>query len=225
MTCLWVLDVGTGQERLVADPAALDGINGELPARERARRERTREQAGGIVTFATDTGMTLAAFALGGRVYLADLAEQAAAGPREAGALSPALDPRPDPAGQRVAYVCQGALRVVEPGTGEDAVIAGAGGTPGVTFGLAEFVAAEEMGRQRGYWWAPDGSALLVARVDETPVNRWHIADPANPQRPATERRLPGGWHAERGRLAAAGPAGRQAGTGGLGPGRVSRTW
>jgi dipeptidyl-peptidase 4 len=48
-------------------------------------------------------------------------------------------------------------------------------------FGMAEFVAAEEMGRTRGYWWAPDGSAILVARVDETPVQRWHIADPANP--------------------------------------------
>jgi dipeptidyl-peptidase-4 len=27
-----------------------------------------------------------------------------------------------------------------------------------VTFGLAEFIAAEEMGRTRGYWWSPDGS-------------------------------------------------------------------
>ena len=35
----------------------------------------------------------------------------------------------------------------------------------------------------RGYWWAPDGEALLVARVDEAPVRRWHIADPANPDR------------------------------------------
>jgi dipeptidyl-peptidase 4 len=46
---------------------------------------------------------------------------------------------------------------------------------------LAEFVAAEEMGRMRGYWWAPDGMALLVARVDNSAINRWHIADPANP--------------------------------------------
>jgi dipeptidyl-peptidase 4 len=55
-----------------------------------------------------------------------------------------------------------------------------------VTFGLPEFVAAEEMDRARGYWWAPDGSALLVARVDETAVARWHIADPARPEREAT---------------------------------------
>ena len=191
VTCLWVLDVGTGQERLVADPTALHAIDGDLPAEEKARRERTREQAGGIVAFATDTGMTVASFALAGRVYLADLTDPAAATPREAGARSPALDPRMDPTGTRVAYVCQGALRILETGTGQDTAVADAGAGPGVTFGLAEFIAAEEMGRTRGYWWAPDGSALLVARVDETPVNRWHIADPANPQRPATEVAYP----------------------------------
>ena len=43
------------------------------------------------------------------------------------------------------------------------------------------------MGRLRGYWWAPDGSAILTARVDERPVQRWHIADPANPDRPAAD--------------------------------------
>ena len=135
VTCLWVLDVDTGQERLVADPAALGAISGDLPAEERARRERSREQAGGIVAFATDTGMTVAAFALAGQVYVADLADHADPGPRLAGALSLALDPRPDPTGKRVAYVCQGTLRVVEPGTGNDIAIAGAGSNPGVTLG------------------------------------------------------------------------------------------
>src|SRR2546430_9011339 len=45
--------------------------------------------------------------------------------------------------------------------------------------------------RTRGYWWSPDGSALLAARVDETPVNRWHIADPANPDRAPAEVAYP----------------------------------
>ena len=60
-----------------------------------------------------------------------------------------------------------------------------------MTFGLPEFIAAEEMGRTRGYWWSPDGAALLAARVDETPVNRWHIADPANPDRTPAEVAYP----------------------------------
>ena len=60
-----------------------------------------------------------------------------------------------------------------------------------MTFGLPEFIAAEEMDRHRGYWWAPDGSALLVARVDESPVTRWHIADPAHPERVPAEVAYP----------------------------------
>ena len=71
--------------------------------------------------------------------------------------------------------------------TGHDTLLADPGGAPGLSFGLAEFVAAEEMGRLRGYWWAPDGSAVLVARVDETPVQQWFIADPAHPDRAPAE--------------------------------------
>ncbi|HUY44503.1 MAG TPA: prolyl oligopeptidase family serine peptidase [Streptosporangiaceae bacterium] len=190
VTCLWQVHVSTGQEELVADPAALEASDADLPAQEKARRERAREQAGGIVSYATDSEMSVAAFGLGGRVYVAGLA--GLAGPaREIGARAPALDPRPDPSGSRIGYVCAGALHVIEPGTGEDTVLADPGSGHSAQFGLAEFVAAEEMGRMRGYWWAPDGSAILTARVDEAPVHRWYIADPANPARPATEVAYP----------------------------------
>ena len=119
---------------------------------------------------------------------------------RELALQAPALDPRPDPSGRRVAYVSRGALRVANLGANDegdtgDRVIAGPADTPGsnagVTYGLAEFIAAEEMGRTRGYWWAPDGTAVLVARVDETPVTRWYIADPANPGRSPAEVAYP----------------------------------
>jgi dipeptidyl-peptidase 4 len=192
VTCLWVLDVGRGTERLVADPLALGRGEQDLPPEERARRERVREQAGGIVAYATDADLTVAVFSWSGRVYAVDLA--ADADPREVAVPGPVLDPRPDPAGKRLAYVRAGALRVASlvtsagGGPADDQVLAGA---DGVTFGLAEFIAAEEMGRYRGYWWSPDGSALLVARVDETPVNRWHIADPANPDREPAEVAYP----------------------------------
>ncbi len=39
VTCLWALDLSEQAERLVVDPAALDGSLDE-PAEERARRER-----------------------------------------------------------------------------------------------------------------------------------------------------------------------------------------
>jgi dipeptidyl-peptidase 4 len=198
VTCLWLLDAGTGREWLVADPAALPagpggpGATGEEPAEERARRERSREQAAGIVAFATDDALTIAVFAVAGRIYLADLrAGPGAQAVRALPAATPALDPRPDPTGRRVAYVHAGALRITDLATGHHRQLIGPDGVPGLSYGLAEFIAAEEMDRQRGYWWAPDGSALLVARVDTSGVNRWHIADPAHPGRPGTEVAYP----------------------------------
>ena len=72
VNCLWVLDTGTGAERLVADPVALGG-GADLTLREKARRERVREQATGIVAFACDSTLSLAAFVLAGQVYVAGL--------------------------------------------------------------------------------------------------------------------------------------------------------
>jgi dipeptidyl-peptidase-4 len=189
VTCLWMLDVGTGRERLAADPADAGAAGAAMTDQERAIRERTRERAAGIVGFATDTALTVAAFVLAGRVYMADLTGDAP--PRAIPARVPAFDPRPDPSGQRVAYVCDGALRVTDLAAGEDVTVIGPDPAPGASYGLAEFIAAEEMGRTRGYWWSPGGTALLVARVDNTPVQRWYISEPASPARPATEVAYP----------------------------------
>ncbi|HEV8220851.1 MAG TPA: prolyl oligopeptidase family serine peptidase [Streptosporangiaceae bacterium] len=191
VTCLWQLDTATGQEELVADPAALGAGHDEDPA-ERARRERSREQAAGIVAVSCDAQARLAVFAVAGQVYVAGLTPDAPGGPgvRPVPALAPAADPRPDPAGTLVAYACGGSLRVIGLAGGSDRVVAGPEGA-GVTHGLAEFIAAEEMRRMRGYWWAPDSSALLVARVDENPVPRWFIADPADPATAPAQVRYP----------------------------------
>jgi dipeptidyl-peptidase-4 len=187
VSCLWQADAASGEERLVADPRALGADDENLSPEERARRERVRETGSGIVAYATDERHTLAVFALSGQVYAAPLGEPGN-GPRLVATQTPALDPRPDPAGRRIAYVHSGALRVADLETGDDSIVAA---EDGVTFGLAEFVASEEMGRFRGYWWSPDGSRLLVARVDESDVKRWHIADPANPDQAPAEVRYP----------------------------------
>ena len=179
---LWVLELASGAERLAADPAALlgDGAD-DLPPEERARRERARERAGGIVAFAADLDLTVASFALAGRLFLADLRGSVKA--RELPVGDGVLDPRVDPTGARVAWVTGRALHLAE--------LDGAGGPaarrlvgeddPEVSWGLAEFLAAEEMDRSRGFWWSPDGQRLAVARVDLRRVRRFHLTDPANP--------------------------------------------
>ncbi|MFO7398436.1 MAG: prolyl oligopeptidase family serine peptidase [Actinomycetales bacterium] len=187
VTCLWELDVATGEERLIADPRTLGADEENLPPEERARRERKREAAGGVVAYATDERAGKAVFALSGEIHLADLATGEV---RRLATAGPAVDPRLDPQGARVSYVTGGALHVIDLATGADTVLAEPESDT-VTYGLAEFIAAEEMNRMRGYWWSPTGDRLLVARVDESPVALWHIADPANPDRPPVPQRYP----------------------------------
>src|SRR5437868_10636729 len=54
VTCLWTISTADGTERLIADPRDLGAAEADLPAAERARRERAREQAGGITGYAVD---------------------------------------------------------------------------------------------------------------------------------------------------------------------------
>jgi dipeptidyl-peptidase 4 len=193
VSCLWACDRAGGGERLLVDPLPLlGGAEEELSPQERVRRERAREMSGGVVAYAADRACALLAFALSGGLWTVrpgDGTEDGAVR-RLAGAAEPVGDPRPSPDGRHVAYLSGGALRVIgADGTGDRAVAVPDG--PEVTFGAPEHVAAESMGRHRGYWWAPDGRRLLVARVDNAPVQRWHIADPADPSRPPTTVRYP----------------------------------
>ncbi|MEJ2855405.1 MULTISPECIES: S9 family peptidase [unclassified Saccharothrix] len=184
---LWEFDTATGTERLLVDPNDLLTDPEDLSPEERARRERSREQAAGIVAYATDADFRQAVFALSGRLFVVELSGGAV---RELPVPGSVIDPRLDPTGRRVAYVTAGALHVVDLESGEDRVLAEPD-APDVTWGLAEFVAAEEMGRYRGYWFSPDGEHVLTTRVDNSPVLRWHIADPANPATSATEIAYP----------------------------------
>lgn len=185
---LWAYDVGTGEERLLADPVALLGDAGEeLSAAERSRRERSREIGAGVVSFSTDATGARAAFALSGRLWVVDVDS---AEVRELPVAGGVLDPRLDPTGHSLAYVSGGALHVVGTDGSDDRVLAEPDGDE-VTWGLAEFVAAEEMDRHRGYWWSPDGQSLLVERCDNAPVAVWYIADPANPDRAPAPQRYP----------------------------------
>lgn len=185
---LWALDVATGRERVVVDPDALLGdADEELSPEERSRRERSREQAAGVVGFAVDHTGRWASLALSGRAYAVHLAAGAVTAlPTPSGVI----DPRVDPTGRLVAYACAGALRVVSV-TGDDDRALVSPESPTQVWGQAEFVAAEEMNRFRGFWWAPDGRSLLVERFDDAPVQTWYVADPEHPDREPVAQRYP----------------------------------
>jgi len=187
VNCLWVQGAD-GTERLVADPrellAAVDDL--DLPPEERARRERMREGAGGITAYATNRDANVAAFALGGRLFASALVSGVA---RELAVEGPVVDPRPDPTARRIAYVSGTKLRIAEL-DGSSWELAGED-DPLVSWGSADFIAAEEMHRFRGYWWNTTGSAIAATRVDTSPVQEWYIADPANPASPPQVVRYP----------------------------------
>ena len=194
---LWRFDVVTGVEELVV--AAADvlplGDADELPAAERARRERLRESGAGITSYSCDREGTRVCFMLGGRLYSASIsttqAGSVATGEvHELDVPGPVVDPRLSPDGTKVAWHAAGRLWVA--GVAEHALEPRAL-TPddGATWGLADFIAAEELGRHHGYWWSPDSTGVLVARVDDSDVDQWWLSDPTNPATPATPQRYP----------------------------------
>ncbi|HYY08682.1 MAG TPA: DPP IV N-terminal domain-containing protein, partial [Actinomycetota bacterium] len=183
--CLWALDVATMEERLVFDPAS---ETEHLTQAELDRRERMREALTGVTTYAADRALTVATFVVDGAVHVADLTAEGAR--RLAGSSEGAFDARPDPTGGRVAYVSDGDLVVQDLGDGEVRVL-GHDDDPDVHWGIAEFIAAEELDRQRGYWWSPDGERIAAARVDERPVLIWHISSPIDPAIPPRAVRYP----------------------------------
>ena len=183
---LWVLDVESGTERTVLDPRNIPADLAALTDEEKRRRERAREGAGGVVSYSCDADATKAVTVLGGQLFVVDLLTDAVSTP----AVAPGVfDARLSPDGTRIAYV-RGATLCVCDHAGNERVIAH-DDSANVSWGSADFIAAEEMGRQRGYWWSPDGTHIAACRVDESPVDVWHIADPAHPERGAVEHRYP----------------------------------
>ena len=185
VSCLWVFDVAGAKERLVFDPGEEEAER-DLTDAERARRERARERSSGVTAFATDEEVRKAVFSVGGRLFLADLIEGSARELTTPGAVD---DPRLDPAGDRIAFVVDGSMYVREIEGGYRRLAAPE--EPDTFWGLPEFVAAEEMERLRGHWWAPDGSRLAVAHVDERDVLVWYISDPTDPAAPPRAVRYP----------------------------------
>lgn len=187
---LWEHDVATGTETVLVDPAELLGADGEqLSAEERSRRERSRESAAGLVAYDVDATGRWACFALSGRLFTVHLGARAVTALPSVGAV---IDPHLDPTGRHVAYASGGSLRVVGvDGSDERALVSPGPDSDTEVWGQAEFIAAEEMDRHRGFWWAPDGRSLLVERFDDAPVQTWFVSDPENPDRAPVAQRYP----------------------------------
>lgn len=212
VTSLWmsVIDEnGNASEMLLADPRTLlaDADAEDVPAEERARRERAREGGSGIVGYSTDASGNRVTFTINGQLFLTDIAVGVTrAIAIEEDELKPVLNPRISPDGQHVMYTTGTYLVNVDladtafdTAFGDDdceigdaiSVVASIPQDGEWKIGLAEFAAGEEMDRYDGFWWSPDSKYVLFETYDESPEPIWHLSDPANPANPARSNRYP----------------------------------
>ena len=169
---LEALDVATGERSVVAEPPGASD-EASLSLEERLRRERLRERAVGITSYAWSKDGARALVPGAGGIWILD---RPGAPLRELVAGPPTcIDPTFSPDGTRVGYVADAEVYVVPVAGGAPVqVTRGARGT-GRTHGLAEYVAQEEMGRLRGFWWAPDGASIAFEQAHETHIPAYRI--------------------------------------------------
>ncbi len=184
---LWVFDIDQNIERKIADPRTLLADTEDIPDAERARRERMRETTGGITSYSSDRSGKYLAFALAGKLFTADVVAEQINALEVSG---PIIDPQVSPDGAHIIWsdgknihLCEfdgSNQRVVTEETAEN-----------VSWGLADFIAAEEFGRMRGIWWSPNSDGFIAQRTDDTAVNTWWISDMANPHSTPRELKYP----------------------------------
>ncbi|MDP6144565.1 MAG: prolyl oligopeptidase family serine peptidase [Acidimicrobiales bacterium] len=188
MNKLWTLNPHSQNLQMLADPENLvkSGGNHVLSKEEQSRRERVREVGSGIVSYSSSNESPNIAFTSGGSLFTANLETNVVSNLET---TCNAFDPQVSPSGDLVAYVGDGNLRYID-ALGNDRLIVG-GGNPDKSYGVADFIAAEEMGRRRGYWWSPEGNRLLVTEVDESDVLVWHILNSSDPSSQPRTLRYP----------------------------------
>lgn len=184
---LWALDLGSGEpvERMIADPVEVlansvgENELSELSEEEKARRERLREAGGGIVTYSCNFEADLVTYVLGTALYKTTISTGVTTMIPDS---SGAFDPRISPNGETIAFCSNGDVKLHRNNEIRNLTSVLGNRLPGEkTWGLAEFVAAEEMGRRRGHWWSPDSDALAICCVDNANVQDWWISEPVDP--------------------------------------------
>ncbi len=184
---LYLFDVASRRERALLTAAdLLAGAQEEVSEEELARRERMRLTASGIASYILSQDGSKIAVPLSGRLFIVERARigQPGAVREIVSSAGSAVDPRFSPDASKIAVVREGDLYVVDVASGAERRLTRRR-SPEVENGLAEFVAQEEMGRMRGYWWSPDASAIAYQETDHSAMERMHILDPMHPEREA----------------------------------------
>ncbi|MEH6697267.1 MAG: S9 family peptidase [Brevundimonas sp.] len=165
---LWAVSVDGGEPFKLIDARALVPDAGELSEAEKARRERMRISARGVVEYAWDQQGRYILAPLEGDIFLAE---------REGGAVrrlteteADEIDAKVSPDGNYVSWVRDQDLVVYDLAGGREMAVT-TDGEGLITWATAEFIAQEEMDRDTGYWWSPDERYIALQRTDESTVD------------------------------------------------------
>jgi len=170
---LWRLNLAdpTAKPGVVARPPGQGDTEANLSEAEKLRRERQRLRETGLTQVVRAEKVDLAIFPIGGDLYL-----QRGESPLErlTQTESPEIDPQLTRDGSKVAFVRDSELFVLDLESRAETQLT-RGATEGVSHGLAEFMAQEEMDRSSGFWWAPDGKHVAYQETDERPIPLYSI--------------------------------------------------
>jgi dipeptidyl-peptidase 4 len=176
----------TGEVRTLVTAAELLGAGEEqLSDAEKARRERTRTATRGVVDVDVSEDGKTVLVPLGGKLHLIDRTTGKRSAIDPGGA---AYDPHLSPDGTTVAFVRDGDVWIASPGKPPRQLTKH---PEGFEYGVADFAAQEELGRTRGFWWAPDSKHLVIQRTDLRKIETLYVADARHNDRPPVPFRYP----------------------------------
>lgn len=164
---LWGYERDSGEWRMLIDSEKV-GTGAELSEAEKMQRERQRiGKLKGVVTYSWAPDGSAILVPIDGDLFLAKLdgSVQRLTNTPD-GELNPALSSE----GKYLSFVRDGRVWVGDTQGGEARPITPAGEPETIFWGVAEFVAQEELDRIAGYWWSPDDTRIAVQRTDEAPV-------------------------------------------------------
>ena len=176
---LYAFDPQSGRRWVLVTPPDGGTTEENVSPEEALRRERQRQLAVGVTRYqwAGSAKPDRLLIPLHGEVWAADGPDYALRRVAEAQG-KPILDPQFSPDGEWIAYVQDAEVFVISSRSGPAGpsrqVTSGARES-GKTHGLAEFIAQEEMGRSRGFWWSADSRWIAFTEVDETHIPVYRI--------------------------------------------------
>jgi dipeptidyl-peptidase 4 len=163
---LWAIDTATGTDRMLVDSKKI-GTGAAISEEEKMRRERARiAGTKGITEYGWAPDSKSILVPIDGDLYLSTLDGNVR---RLTETAATEIDPKVSETGRYLSFLRDQNLYVMDSANAKERPLTSDGrGT--LSWGAAEFVAQEELGRDTGYWWSPDDRYIAVARVDESPV-------------------------------------------------------